>query len=133
MSPTAGYSGTPVHKKLGFKGGMRVLVLKAPDDYLEIVGGGPSVQILRRVTSNLDLVHLFLRTRRDFQKVPVLFSKLNAGGALWLSWAKKSSPLHNGITEDDLRREVLPLGWVDTKVCAVDEDWSGLKFLKRKT
>ncbi len=58
---------------------------------------------------------------------------IRSGGMLWVFWAKKSSPLHAGVTEDMLRSEILPLGWVDVKVCAVDADWSGLKFLRRRS
>jgi len=78
-------------------------------------------------------VHVFCRQRRD---VAPLFARalrsVVEGGMIWVSWPKKASPLFRDLTEQDFRDHILPLGWVDVKVCAVDADWSGLKFLKRR-
>jgi len=131
MVDTTGYSGTPLPNKLGFKPGMRVAVLAAPDHYDALLSGAEGVAFTGRETG-VGAVHLFLRAASDLDQVAGLLPLLAPGGMLWLSWAKKSSKLYAGITEDDLRATVLPLGWVDVKVCALDADWSGLKFLKRK-
>ncbi|MDF0602656.1 hypothetical protein P1J78_18105 [Psychromarinibacter sp. C21-152] len=133
MATAAGYSGTPLPKKLGFKPGWSVLVHGAPPDYADLLAGADDVAFLHDTEAEgVEAVHLFLRAPEDLDHVPGLLARLVPGGMLWLSWAKKSSKLHAGITEDDLRAAVLPLGWVDVKVCAVDADWSGLKFLKRR-
>ncbi|WP_172299137.1 DUF3052 domain-containing protein [Pseudoruegeria sp. HB172150] len=133
MSTTAGYSGTPLLKKLGFKPGWNVLVLHAPAGYVDLLDGAEEVTFTEDAeATGLEAIHLFLHEFDELNDVSALLKRLTPGGMLWLSWAKKSSKLHAGITEDDLRAAVLPLGWVDVKVCAVDADWSGLKFLKRK-
>jgi len=78
-----------------------------------------------------DAVHIFLHSSAPIAPAAAkAIARLRPGGMLWLSWAKKSSPLHAGITEDMLRAAILPLGWVDVKVCALDADWSCLKFLQ---
>ena len=133
MVVTAVYSKTPLFKKLGIKEGMRVLPVKPPENYFDLIEGAPVFRLLRRRTANVELVHIFLHGRKDLANVGDWLQILSSGGILWISWAKKSSSKHNDISEDDLRAAILPLGWVDTKVCAVDEDWSGLKFLKRKS
>lgn len=131
MTSDAGYSGTPLPKKLGFKPGQTILLLRAPAHYHHLVAGSDVAFV--GAASEADAAHVFLHGGEDIASTATrAISCLRNGGTLWLSWAKKSSPLHAGITEDGLRTEVLPLGWVDVKVCAVDADWSGLKFLKRK-
>ncbi|WP_341368374.1 hypothetical protein [Yoonia sp. BS5-3] len=135
MSKTAGYSGTPLHKKLGFKPGMTVGVIAAPEHYCVLLADAEEVSFSFKAGDGpFDAVHLFLPAPADIAaQSKDAIAKLNPGGMLWISWAKKSSKLHAGVTEDDLRTAVLPLGWVDVKVCAVDTDWSALKFLKRKS
>ena len=129
----AGYSGKPLAAKLGFKPGWRVGLVDAPAGYPDLVAGADGVAFLDGDDRDLDAVHLFLRGGDPIAaRAAAAIARLRTGGMLWLSWAKKSSKLHAGITEDDLRTHVLPLGWVDVKVCAVDADWSGLKFLRRK-
>lgn len=130
---TSGYSGKPLHQKLGFKPGWLVGLVAPPPQYPDLVAGAENVQFVETGTS-LDVVHLFLHAPEgiDDQALAAI-DRLREGGMLWVSWAKKSSKLHAGVTEDGLRDAILPLGWVDVKVCAVDADWSGLKFLKRKT
>ena len=129
----AGYSGKPLYQKLGMKPGMRCLAIRPPDHYHELVRGTEGVRFLKRAAS-ADLVHVFCRQRRD---VAPLFDRalrsVVTGGMIWVSWPKKASSLFKDLTEQDFRDHVLPLGWVDVKVCAVDEDWSGLKFLRRRT
>lgn len=133
MAQTAGYSGKPLYQKLGMKPGMSCLSIRAPANYTTLIAGAEDVRIVRRA-SPAEIVHAFCARRRD---VAPLFHRALAsvkpGGMIWISWPKKSSPLFHDLTEQDLRDHILPLGWVDVKVCAVDSDWSGLKFLKRKT
>ncbi|MDU9005889.1 hypothetical protein [Sedimentitalea todarodis] len=130
----AGYSGTPLIRKLGFKPGWCVRVLHAPEGYEGLLAADPSVKLDHSGGQAVyDAVHLFLRNTDGIATATERgIALLKPGGMIWLSWAKKSSTLHAGVTEDDLRAAVLPLGWVDVKVCAVDADWSGLKFLKRR-
>jgi len=131
--PQAGYSRTPLHPKLGFKPGWRVGLVDAPDHYPDLLAGAEDVRFVSAASDGLDAVHVFLSDPGTIDTSAAdAIARLRDGGMLWLSWAKKSSPLHAGITEDALRAAVLPLGWVDVKVCAVDADWSGLKFLRRR-
>lgn len=120
--------------KLGFKPGFRVLVIAAPKKYETLLVGADGVVFdHERNGAGYDAAHQFLNDPTELPTaVPLLIPSLRPGGMIWLSWAKKTSKLHSGITEDMLRETVLPLGWVDVKVCAVNADWSGLKFLKRK-
>ncbi|MEL6666244.1 MAG: DUF3052 domain-containing protein [Pseudomonadota bacterium] len=133
MAQTTGYSGKPLHQKLGMKPGMTCLSIRAPDHYTQLVDGAEAIRFVRRATP-AEIVHAFCARRRD---VAPMFERALAsvkpGGMIWMSWPKKSPALFKDLTEQDLRDHILPLGWVDVKVCAVDSDWSGLKFLKRKT
>lgn len=130
----AGYSGTPLIRKLGFRSGWHVRVSNAPKRYDDLLGAGHGVVLDHSGgQAPYDAAHLFLRDTDGIATVAMRgIERLKPGGMLWLSWAKKSSALHVGVTEDALRAAVLPLGWVDVKVCAVDADWSGLKFLRRR-
>lgn len=134
MDRTTGYSGTPLPKKLGFTPGTHVLLVAAPDHYEHLLAEAEGVTFVSdQDVGHLDAAHVFLWGPDGVaEQAADAISRLRPGGMLWLSWAKKTSSLHAGVTEDDLRRHILPLGWVDVKVCAVDADWSGLKFLKRK-
>ncbi len=128
---THGYSGKPLFQKLGLKSGMTCLAIKAPHHYPDLVQGAEGVRFVKRAMP-ADLVHVFCLRRRDV--APMVERALKSvieGGMIWVSWPKKSSPLYADLTEQDFRDHILPLGWVDVKVCAVDADWSGLKFLKR--
>lgn len=127
-----GYSGKPLFRKLGLKPGLVTLVIGAPDHYEDLVAGAESVRFRKRAL-NADVVHLFCPNRKRLeQKLESALSRIVPGGMLWVSWPKKSSPLFQDLTEDLLRELILPLGWVDVKVCAVDADWSALKFVQRK-
>lgn len=136
QSTIAGYSGKPLHAKLGFKPGWRVALVDAPERYRDLLAGADEVAFLhdlRRDGRDLDAVHLFLTDPRGIaEAATAAIPHLREGGMLWVSWRKKSSKQFDGVTEDALRDAILPLGWVDVKVCAVDADWSALKFLKRK-
>ena len=129
---THDYSGKPLYQKLGLKPGMRCLAIRPPPHYSDLVTGAEGVRFLKRAAP-ADIVHVFCRRQSD---VASLFARALAsvvdGGMIWVSWPKKSSALYIDLTEQDFRDHILPLGWVDVKVCAVDADWSGLKFLKRK-
>lgn len=132
---SAGYSKTPLVKKLGIKPGDRVMLIKAPVHYLDLLGKLPSnVSIINKKSDgNLPFIHLFAKNSRDLiEQFPTAKELLAKDGMLWVSWIKKSSKIETDISESDVRRLGLDLGLVDVKICAVDEDWSGLKFMYRK-
>jgi|SRR5580698_480550 hypothetical protein len=135
MSPkaTAGYSGMPVAKKLGIKAGFRVLARNAPADYKKLLAPLPEdVTITARAGKDLDLIHLFTRSRHELAAaLPAMLKSIGNDGAIWVSWPKKASKVETDVTEDVIRDVALPLGLVDVKVCAVDETWSGLKLVIR--
>ena len=129
----AGYSGTPLPAKLGFKPGMRAHVANAPDDFGALLGALPDgVRLLARPAADLDLVVLFVRERRDLQRrLPGLQAKIASAGLIWVAWPKRASKVPTDMTEDVVRDIALPRGLVDVKVCAIDETWSGLKLVTR--
>ena len=127
-----GYSGKPLFQKLGLKPGMTCLLVNAPESYPTLVAGVDGVAFAQNATK-ADMVHLFCDTRADLEDgIQHALDSTKESGMVWISWPKKSSKLFFDLTEDGLREVVLPTGWVDVKVCAVDGDWSGLKFLRRK-
>ncbi len=130
----AGYSGTPLSKKLGIKPGSRLFVAGAPSDYVKLVAPLPDgVELVSRMSASVDLAHLFTTRRTDLAaKLASTLAKLRPDGTIWVSWPKKASKQPTDITEDTIREVALPLGLVDVKVCAVDETWSGLKLVIRK-
>ncbi len=131
--PTHGYSGKPLFAKLGLKPGMRCLPLNPPDHYDDLVAGAEGVTFLA-APAEADVVHLFCADRAALETgVAAAIGHVAPGGMLWVSWPKKSSGLFRDLTEDGIREVILPTGWVDVKVCAVDADWSGLKLLRRRT
>ncbi|MEM7476766.1 MAG: DUF3052 domain-containing protein [Planctomycetota bacterium] len=133
MPETHGYSGKPLHKKLGLKAGHLCLLIRAPEHFHDLVQDAEDVRFVTRKCSS-DVVHLFCRKKADLRPLfERAIQSIKEGGMIWISWPKKSSSLYKDLSEQDLRDHVLPLGWVDVKVCAVDADWSGLKFLKRKS
>jgi len=129
----AGYSGTPLVKKLGFKPGMRVVFVGDPPHYAGLLGPLPDgTRLLSRAGADMDLIHVFCRTERELERrLANLEPRLARDGALWVSWPKKTSSLASDLTGDGVRAAGLATGLVDVKVCAVDEDWSGLKFVRR--
>jgi len=130
----AGYSGTPLAKKLGIKEGYRVRTSGAPSDYLELVNPvPPNVTISSSISKRIDLWHIFTKSFSELQsKLPTLMRSIQPDGTIWVSWPKKSSGVPSTVTEDSIRKIALPLGLVDVKVCAIDEIWSGLKLVVRK-
>ena len=129
----AGYSGTPLAKKLGIKEGSRVALVNAPKDFRSELGDLPDdVKFLKTSSSSLDLVLLFVLSERilarDFLK---LAQQLTANGMIWIAWPKKSSGVTTDLNFDRVQRIGLNAGLVDVKICAVDDTWSGLKFVYR--
>lgn len=132
MPATSGYSGKPLYQKLGLKPGMTCLTIGAPETYKDLIEGAEGVRVSARVRS-ADVIHAFCRLRSELEKAaPKALAATKTGSMIWISWPKKSSSIFVDLTEDGVREVMLPTGWVDVKVCAVDEDWSGLKFLKRR-
>ncbi len=131
---SAGYSGTPLWKKLGIKPGMRLRTRGAPGDYEDLIAPIPNgVTLSTSIRTNIDLVHLFTRSRAELTEwVPKLLSMIQRDGMIWVSWPKRASRVPTDVTEDTIREIALPLGLVDVKVCAVDATWSGLKLVIRK-
>ena len=128
----AGYSGTPLAKKLGIKEGFNVLLVNAPstlDSELELPA---NVTVNARTRKPIDLVLLFVTTQRELERTFSNYAKkLRPAGMLWISWPKKSSGVASDLTDNVVRQLGLAKGMVDVKVCAVDEVWSGLKFVYR--
>jgi hypothetical protein len=129
----AGYSGTPLVKKLGIKPGFRVYVENGPDNYEQLLEPVPDeVAFVRRLNGKLDLIHVFAKDAETLAgRLVQLLPRIVADGTIWVSWPKKAAKVPTDITEDVIRSLALPLGLVDVKVCAVDEVWSGLKLVIR--
>ncbi|HZR58613.1 MAG TPA: DUF3052 family protein [Terriglobales bacterium] len=127
----AGYSGTPLPKKLGIKEQYRVAFIDMPADIKsELKEALAACKIAAK--GPLDYVHLFVKSQADLEKTLVRFRpQLAPAGMIWVSWPKKSSGVETDVTENDVRRVGLAVGVVDVKVCAVNEIWSGLKFVIR--
>jgi hypothetical protein len=130
----AGYSGTPLAQKLGIKPGSTVVILNGPLNYQKLLGAAAkSASFSTAVGNDAGFVHLFVTKRSDLdKKLRALRRKLADTGILWISWPKKSAGVPTDVTEDVIRAVALPLGFVDIKVCAVDEIWSGLKLVIRR-
>ena len=130
----AGYSGTPLIKKLGFTREMSVVLLQAPPNLTDLLGDLPSgVRVSRRLTSRADAVLIFVQHAADLStRVLALKSAVAPDGMVWVAWPKRASEMPTDLTEDVIREIVLPTGLVDVKVCAIDETWSGLKLVIRK-
>lgn len=131
---SAGYSGTPLWKKLGLKDGGTMATVNAPAGFAEDLGDlPPGANIRNGLKADEALAIVFVGNRAGLEKqIAVAVKKLHRDGSLWISWPKKSSKLFKDLTEDGIRDVALPMGLVDVKVCAVNEDWSGLKLMLRK-
>lgn len=128
----AGYSGTPLIKKLGIKDGMRICFKYAPNHYADLLGSLPDGAEMN-CTASVDFTHAFYYERANFaSELPNLMDAMARDGMIWVSWPKKASKVPTTMTEDVIREVALPMGLVDVKVCAVDEVWSGLKLMIRK-
>jgi hypothetical protein len=128
----AGYSGTPLARKLGVRAGDRLAVLGAPDGFA--VGGlPPGVEVRRQARGLFDVIVSFHSRRADLvRRFPVLLRALGVDGGLWVAWPKRASGQPTDLTEDVVREVALPTGMVDNKVCAIDETWSGLRVVLRR-
>ena len=130
---TAGYSGKTLAQKLGLKPGDTLRAIGAPPHYPSLLEPLPAGARLLEEADNPAIVHAFVRCVADLEHIAEALIAMPArGGSLWISWPKKTSGLFVDLTEGGVRRVLLPTGWVDVKVCAVDLDWSGLKFLRRR-
>ena len=129
-----GYSGTPLFKKLGIKEGSRIWLIGSPQGFESLLDGMPrSASVSRRIRKELSIALCFATDAADLAaKVERAREALPANGAIWTAWPKRASKVPTDITEDRLRELFLPTGLVDVKVCAIDETWSGLKFVVRK-
>lgn len=132
----SGYSGTPLYKKLGFtKAPLRVLTINVPREYKAWLGELPKgVALASNVRPPVQAAHVFATESAFLNAVlSTLRKELAQDGFVWVSWAKKTSKIFTDIKEDVIREIALPMGFVDVKVCAVSEVWSGLKLVIRKT
>lgn len=132
----AGYSGTPLPKKLGIKAGSRVALLGTPDGVLRAlqVGEGANASFASSLAgrSPINVLLLFTKSAADLRKrFPAAAKRLDHAGGLWVSWPKKTSGVPTDLTEDRIREIGLAAGLVDNKVCAIDGTWSGLRFVYR--
>jgi len=130
----AGYSGTPLAQKLGIKTGQKVTLINAPPAYRKWLAPMPeAVSFSTKDEPDASFIHLFVSERKTLAKeLRRLRRSIADAGMLWVSWPKKSSGVATDVTEDVIREVALPLGFVDIKVCAVDETWSGLKLMIRR-
>jgi len=130
----AGYSGTPLVRKLGIEDDTRLGLFGAPDGFTDLlVGLGDDVVVRTRAGSPLSVIVTFHTERAHFERrLPVLLRSLDRNGGLWVAWPKKASKVATDMTEDVVREVVLPLGLVDNKVCAIDDTWSGLRVVWRR-
>jgi hypothetical protein len=129
-----GYSGTPLVKKLGIKDDTELLLVGAPENYLDLIAPLPDgVTLAKSASTKTGFVHHFSTQAAELGKALAAYrKKLGPEAIVWVSWPKKSAKVPTDITEDTIRALALPLGWVDVKVCAVTEVWSGLKLVVRK-
>jgi hypothetical protein len=130
----AGYSSRSLVEKLGIRPGTAVVVLDGPPDFPATLGPLPEgARIRQRLSQGAAFIHQFARMKDDLAAAfPRLAQALADDGMVWISWPKKTSKIATDLTEDVVRGLGLALGLVDVKVCAIDETWSGLKFVRRK-
>ena len=130
----SGYSGTPLVRKLGFKPGQRAAYVNPPARFGELLGELPDgVRVLGRPGRDMDLLVAFVTARGELERrLPALRAAMAPDAMLWIAWPKKASGVRTDMTEDVVRDVALPTGLVDTKVCAIDDTWSGLKLVVRK-
>jgi Protein of unknown function (DUF3052) len=129
----AGYSVNPLFKKLGLKEGLQVILINAPVNYKELIGEiHDKLIIKKRSIGETDFVHFFTNSMKELeQKLPELKLQIKKDGMIWVSWYKKTAGKTTELDENKIRSLALVIGLVDVKVCAIDEDWSGLKLVYR--
>jgi len=127
----AGYSGTPLAKKLGMKDGFHIRLINAPDHYLSLFTDlPPNLYFDRPDNEKSDIIHFFTKDTDEYKtKLPELMKQIKSSGMIWISWPKKASKVPANITEETIRNYAIAIGLVDIKVCAIDEVWSGLKLV----
>jgi hypothetical protein len=129
----AGYSGTPLEKKLGFKPGDTAAVLDAPDHLDGLLGELDGVTVKRSLRGRADVVLCFVTARKQLERRAArLRAAIAPDGMVWICWPKRASKVPTDMTEDVVREVLLPTGLVDVKVAAIDETWSGLKLMVRR-
>jgi hypothetical protein len=133
VSVSAGYSGTPLPRKLGIKPGARVALIAAPEGFDEVLGELPDgVEVRRRMHGSFDVILAFCPRRSELaRRLPGLREALDPAGGLWLAWPKRTSGMATDLGESDIRQAGLAAGLVDNKICAIDATWSGLRFVYR--
>lgn len=132
-APVAGYSGTPLPRKLGIKARSRVVLVRPPEGFADLLQPLPPDVVLRATNRGArDITLWFARSRRELERDATRMARAAAAGRLWIIWPKKTSPLAADHSERDVRRVGIGAGLVDFKVCAVDADWSGLAFVRRR-
>ena len=127
----AGYSSTPLAKKLGIKEGSVVRIVNEPANYFQLFSDWPAaVKPVKDRMVKKDVIHFFTADAKDlYKELPLLKTEIKQAGMIWVSWPKKAAKMKTDITEDAIRAFALQIGLVDIKVCAVDEIWSGLKLV----
>lgn len=130
----AGYSKTPLPKKLGIGEGFRVKTVNAPDHFLQLIQPLPERAVVSgRLKKQVHIWHVFTLSKKELDtRLRQAIEGIPDNGAIWVSWPKQSSGVATDMTEDEIRKAALPLGLVDVKVCAIDDTWSGLKLVIRK-
>ena len=128
---TAGYSGTPLARKLGIKSGFHINLVNAPEYYLQLFTDLPSeLYFQNKDNVKNDFIHFFTKSKDEYiSLLPGLKDHIKPNGMIWISWPKKASKVPTDITEDIIRNYAIQIGLVDIKVCAVDDIWSGLKLV----
>ncbi len=132
---TAGYSKTPLAKKLGIKDGYVIMVVNEPEHYMSLFSDFPeNIERKKKLDSeSFDFIHIFVQNHAELERiVQVVKPALKKTGILWVSWPKGTSKIQSELKREPIREHLLKTELVDIKVCAVDEDWSGLKFMYRK-
>ncbi len=134
MGPTAGYSGKPLAQKLGVKEGATVVLVDAPDRAVDLLDPLPEAVTVRRGNRGArEMTIWFVTARPQFERRFGKVAEAVGDGTLWMAWPKRSSGVETDITEDTIREVALPAGLVDSKVCAIDETWSGLRLTRRRS
>jgi Protein of unknown function (DUF3052) len=131
----AGYSGTPLPRKLGIKPGQRVALLDAPEEVRRELGAVPGAAIVDALDGGepFDVIVTFLRWRDGFETaLPALRQHMTPACGLWVAWPKRAAKVPTDMTEHVVREVALPTGLVDNKVCAIDDVWSGLRLVIRR-
>jgi hypothetical protein len=131
----SGYSGTPLAHKLGIRAGARVHPVQAPRNYRQLLAPLPAdVRTVARIDAATDIIHVFALQQAELARtLQRALAAMRPDAVIWVSWPKKAAGVATDVTEDVIRTLALPLGLVDIKVCAVDETWSGLKLVIRRS